>query len=97
LPLWLNKEYCFDNWDRSPPHHDYEIENLIDKQNRTTVDYAYTFKPKTVEPFKNTKLFKKSGYYKMLSDFNFNYLPSNVNSFLKFIVYFVKHRKRKYD
>ena len=45
-------------------HHDYEIENLIDQQNRSTVDYAFSFKPLTVEPFKETKAFKKSNYYK---------------------------------
>ena len=78
-------------------HHDYEIENLIDKQNRTTVDYAYTFKPKTVEPFKNNKLFKKSGYYKMLSDFNFNYLPSNVSFSSNIIRQFNRQRFRLVD
>ena len=55
-------------------HHDYEIESLVDQQNRSSVDYAYTFKPLTLEPFKNSKSLKKSGYYKLLSDFNFNYL-----------------------
>ena len=78
-------------------HHDYEIENLIDKQNRTTVDYAYTFKPKTVEPFKNTKAFKKSGYYKMLSDLNFNYLPSNISFSSNIIRQFNRQRFRLVD
>ncbi len=59
-------------------HHDYEVENLLDQQNKSTVDYAYSFKPATFEPFKNSKTLKKSGYYKMLSDFNFNFLPSNI-------------------
>ena len=78
-------------------HHDYEIENLIDKQNRTTVDYAYAFKPKTVEPFKNTKVLKKSGYYKMLSDFNFNYLPTNVSFSSNIIRQFNRQRFRLVD
>lgn len=78
-------------------HHDYEIENLIDKQNRTTVDYAYTFNPKTVEPFKNTKAFKKSGYYKMLSDLNFNYLPSNISFSSNIIRQFNRQRFRLVD
>ena len=43
------------------------------------MDYAYTFQPKPFEPFKNTKTFKKSDYWKLLSDFNFNYLPSNIS------------------
>nr|MBP9792833.1 cell surface protein SprA [Flavobacterium sp.] len=60
-------------------HHDFEIESLIDQQLRTSADYAFTFKPKTIEPFKKTKFMKKSTYWKLLSDFNFNFLPNNVN------------------
>ncbi|WP_370519341.1 cell surface protein SprA [Flavobacterium sp. 9AF] len=60
-------------------HHDYEIESLVDQQNRTTVDYAYAFKPLTIEPFKNSKKLSKSGYYKLLKDFNFNFLPASVS------------------
>ena len=75
-------------------HHDYEIENLIDKQNRTAVDYAYSFKPATIEPFKNTKLFKKSSYLKMLSDFNFNFLPTNISFSSNIIRQFNKQRFR---
>jgi cell surface protein SprA len=51
----------------------------MDKQVNTTVDYAYTFQPKPFEPFKKTKFFKKSDYWKLLSDFNFNYLPTNIS------------------
>ena len=60
-------------------HHDFEIESLLDQQLRTSADYAFTFKPKTIEPFKKTKFMKKSTYWKLLSDFNFNFLPNNVN------------------
>jgi cell surface protein SprA len=59
--------------------HNFEIESFEDKQVNTTVDYAYTFQPKPFEPFKKTKIFKKSDYWKLLSDFNFNYLPSNIS------------------
>lgn len=78
-------------------HHDYEIENLTDKQNRTSVDYAYAFKSKPIEPFKDSKFFKKSGYYKMLSDFNFNYLPSNISFSSNIIRQFNKQRFRLVD
>ncbi|HEX9980397.1 MAG TPA: cell surface protein SprA, partial [Flavobacterium sp.] len=60
-------------------HHDFEVEDYIDQQVNTTVDYAYTFQPKTIKPFKDTKFMKKSSYWKLLSDFNFNYLPSNIS------------------
>lgn len=59
--------------------HNYEIEDYIDQQVSTSVDYAYAFRPKAVEPFKKNKYFKKSNYWKLLSDFNFNYLPSNIS------------------
>ncbi len=58
--------------------HDYEIEDYLDQQASTSVDYAYSFENKSVELFKKTKFMKKSSYWKMLSDFNFNYLPSNI-------------------
>ncbi|MFV8345080.1 cell surface protein SprA [Flavobacterium sp. ZB4P13] len=59
--------------------HDFEIEDYVDQQVNSSVDYAYTFKSKSVEPFKKTKFMKKSSYWKLLSDFNFNYLPSNIS------------------
>nr|WP_321539472.1 cell surface protein SprA [Flavobacterium piscinae] len=59
--------------------HNYEIEDFIDQQTRTAVDYAHTFQNKPIEPLKNNKFMKKSQYWKLLSDFNFNYLPSAIN------------------
>lgn len=60
-------------------HHDPNIENAVDQQLRTSADYTYTFKAKPIEPFKKVKYFSKSNYWKLLSDFNFNYLPNNIN------------------
>ena len=59
--------------------HDYEIEDYEDELSNSSVNYAYTFQPKEVVPFKQTKFMKKSDYWKLLSDFNFNYLPSNIS------------------
>ncbi|SFD06240.1 T9SS outer membrane translocon Sov/SprA [Flavobacterium phragmitis] len=59
--------------------HDYEVEDYEDEQSSTAVNYAYTFQPKEIVPFKQNKFMKKSDYWKMLSDFNFNYLPSNIS------------------
>ncbi len=60
-------------------HHDYEIEQFINQDSNTALDYGFSFQPKPIEPFKNSKFTKKSSYWKALSDFNFNYLPSNIN------------------
>ena len=59
--------------------HDFEIDEYKDQQVNTGVDYTYSFKPKSVEPFKKTVFLKKSDYWKLLSDFNFNYLPSSIS------------------
>ena len=59
--------------------HDFEIDQYTDQQANTALDYAYTFKPKSIEPFKKTKFMKKSSYWKLLSDLNFDYLPSNIS------------------
>ena len=59
--------------------HDFEIDEYKDQQVNTGVDYAYSFKPKSVELFKKTAFMQKSDYWKLLSDFNFNYLPSSIS------------------
>ena len=58
--------------------HDFEIEQYTDQQANTAVDYGFTFKPKSIEPFKKTAFMKKSNYWKLLSDFNFDYMPTNI-------------------
>lgn len=59
-------------------HHDFQVQNLVDQQQKSSFDYAYSFKPVSIEPFKKNKFLKKNGYYKAISDFNLNILPSNV-------------------
>jgi cell surface protein SprA len=59
--------------------HDFEVEDYKDQQIKAAVDYAYNFSNKPIEPFSKNKFFKKSSYWKWLSDFNFNYLPSTIN------------------
>jgi cell surface protein SprA len=59
--------------------HDFEIEDYVDQQASSSVDYAFSFQPKPIEPFKTTEFMKKSSYWKLLNDFNFNYLPSNIS------------------
>jgi cell surface protein SprA len=74
-PENLTLSYSFNQTD----HHDYEIEELVDQQLRTSVDYAFSFQQKPIEPLKNKKFFNKSAYWKLLSDFNFSYLPTAIN------------------
>jgi cell surface protein SprA len=73
-PENVTLSYTYNQVDR----HSYELQSYLDQKVSTTADYAFAFQPKPVEPLKNVKLMKKSSYWKMLSDFNFNYLPSNL-------------------
>lgn len=77
--------------------HDYEIEDYLDQQVRTQADYTYSFQNKPFEPLKNNKFLKKSSYWKMLSDFNFNYLPSNINFSASVIRQFNRQQFRQVD
>ncbi|MBP8157085.1 MAG: cell surface protein SprA, partial [Flavobacterium sp.] len=77
--------------------HNYEIENFIDQQVSTSVDYTYAFKPKAIEPFKKNKFFKKSDYWKILSDFNFNYLPASISFSSNIIRQYNRQQFRQVD
>lgn len=77
--------------------HNFEIESFLDQQVNSTVDYTFAFQPKAVEPLKNNKIFKKSSYWKMLSDFNFNYLPANISFSSSIIRQFNKQQFRQID
>ena len=50
-------------------HRDFEVESVLDQQVRTTADYAFTFKPKNIEPFKNylTLKFEKNPYFEKIN------------------------------
>ncbi len=92
-PENLTLSYSFNEVER----HDYEIEDYLDQQVNTTVDYSFTFQPKPVEPLKNTKFMKKSSYWKLLSDFNFNYLPTNINFSSNIIRQYNRQQFRQID
>ncbi len=77
--------------------HDFEIDQYTDQQSNTSLDYAYTFKPRSVEPFKKTKFMKKSAYWKLLSDFNFDYLPSNISFNSNIIRQYNRQQYRQVD
>lgn len=74
-PENLTLSYAYNQVDK----HNYEIESYTDQKIVTNADYTYAFQPKPVEPLKNNQFFKKSDYWKLLSEFNFNYLPNNIN------------------
>jgi cell surface protein SprA len=92
-PENLTLSYSFNQVEK----HNYEIENYLDQQVSTSVDYTFAFQPKPVEPFKKSKYFKKSEYWKLLSDFNFNYLPSNISFSTNIIRQYNKQQFRQVE
>ena len=58
-------------------HRDFEIERSIDKQVRTGASYAYNFEPKIYEPFKKNDSLFTGKYWKLLKDFNLNFMPAS--------------------
>lgn len=78
-------------------HHDFEIESLLDQQVKASVDYAYAFKPSTIEPLKKVKYLSKSSYYNFLKDFNFNFLPTNISFSSNLLRQFNKQQFRQID
>lgn len=77
--------------------HNFEIEEFVDQQTRTGFDYAYNFQSKPIEPFKKSKFMNKSKYWKLLQDFNLNYLPTNVNFSSNIIRQFNRQQYRLVD
>ena len=75
----------------------FEIERNLDQQSRTTVDYAFAFKPYTFEPFKSATELKKSKYLKWLTDFNVSPLPTAVNFNSNIIRQFNSQKYRMID
>jgi cell surface protein SprA len=59
-------------------HKDYNVEKHLDQNVRTSIGYAYSFKPLSFTPFKKSKALKHK-YFKIIKDFNFNLTPSSVS------------------
>ncbi|MBP1677295.1 MAG: hypothetical protein H6Q20_1854 [Bacteroidetes bacterium] len=55
-----------------------EIEKNLDKQERAALNYNFSFSPNPVEPFKTVKALDNP-VFKIIKDFNFNYLPSSIS------------------
>ncbi|MFV8226300.1 cell surface protein SprA [Christiangramia aquimixticola] len=60
-------------------HRDFEIEEGLDQSVRLAGTYEFNFPQKTLEPLKNIAVLDSSDYFALFKDFNFNYLPTNIN------------------
>ncbi len=59
---------------------DFEIEESIDQTVDVNATYDYSFPQTKVEPFKEIGFLKKSPYFDLIKDFNFNALPNSVSA-----------------
>lgn len=76
--LYDPENFTFSQSINEVQRHDFEIEDFSDQQVSTSVDFAYSFNSKPLEPFKKVGFMKKSNYWKLLQDFNFNFLPASI-------------------
>lgn len=58
-------------------HKDYNIQNYIAQDVRTSANYGYNIPSRSIEPFKNSKSLS-SKYFKLIKEFNFNPLPTTI-------------------
>ena len=78
-------------------HRDYEIENMLDQNVRTGVNYNFNFNSVKLEPLKNNDSIFNSKYLKILKDFNINLLPSSLSINTDYIRQFNKQKFREID
>lgn len=77
--LYDPENFTFSQSINEVQRHDFEIEDYSDQQVSTSVDFAYSFNSKPLEPFSKVGFIKKSNYWKLLQDFNFNFLPASIS------------------
>ncbi|QDO95636.1 cell surface protein SprA [Formosa sediminum] len=78
-------------------HHDFDIENSVEETINLGANYAYNFTPKTIEPFKKNDSLFTGKYWKILKDFNFNYLPTTFTVSSKFLRDYNKQTYREVE
>lgn len=76
-------------------HRDYEIESSLDQNIKAGVNYAYSFQPLVIEPFKKNDSLFTGKYWKILKDFNLNLLPTSFSVNTNIVRQFNKQKFRE--
>jgi cell surface protein SprA len=71
-PANVSVTYVYNETNQHSP----EVEQNLVKDERAAVNYNFSFNPKPIEPFKAIKALD-SPIFKIIKDFNFNYLPTS--------------------
>ncbi len=75
--------YSLSNWAVTYAYNDFDSRNINTESNYLknydgNISYNYSKRPKSITPFKKSKLFKWK-YFKIIKDFNFYYAPSSLS------------------
>jgi hypothetical protein len=73
-PANVTVAYSYSERDERTP----DTESNMIKQQRASLNYAFSFNPKPVEPFKEVKVLNNPAF-KIVKDFNFNYMPTSLS------------------
>ena len=71
------ENFTFNYSNNKVQHRDFEIERSLDQNVRVGANYAHTFNPIKIEPFKKNDSLFRGKYWKLLKDFNLNLLPTS--------------------
>ncbi len=74
--------YDIENWNATVAYSDreyYDFNTTFDNQLQWRVGLGYTFalKPNNIKPFAQSKFLRKSDYFNLIKDFNFNLIPKS--------------------
>ncbi|MCM4155322.1 cell surface protein SprA [Gramella sp. AN32] len=78
-------------------HRDFEVEESLDQSVRVGGTYEYSFPQKSIEPLRKITVLDSSDYFALLRDFNFNYLPTNINASSNFFRQYNQQKFRSLD
>ncbi|MBT8257419.1 MAG: cell surface protein SprA [Bacteroidia bacterium] len=78
-------------------HRDFEIERSLDQNVRVGANYAHSFDPVKIEPFKKNDSLFRGSYWKILKDFNLNLLPTSFTLNTDFVRQFNSQKFREID
>ena len=73
-PANLSFSYSFNETNQ----HTSEVEKNMNKQQRGSLNYNFSFQPQPFEPFKNVKAFSNPAFA-IIKDFNINYMPQSLS------------------
>lgn len=95
--LYDIENFAFSSSYNQIDHRDFVVEEALDQSVRVGATYEFSFPEKTIEPLKNFAVLDSSDYFALFRDFNFNYLPSNINASSNIFRQYNEQKFRSFD